>query len=1096
MRNLLFVVALVLSAAPARAQNLWELRDDNNHIAITIDSATHNVGGTLGTVTGNSSFTASGFFGDGANVTAVKPSNLASGSLPANVTGTTGTITSGQFGDSRVAVSTGATSGKFGDDKVSISTGAVASGQFGDQRVAISTQALSGGSYNGASQLVQLTSGGLLPTLNGSNLTNIASVESNTFSGSSKTLTGSLSVASTSSFGGVTLTTLTVTGGGGSTITYGENVATLTVTNAAGITDKGQLTVAGSSVTILGNNGLLVFDQGNPTLTYELKVGTSQASSFLQNQAGTEQGGAVVSGRGAGTVPDFVVTDAGGSPTFVLACGNQGGAACRNWGWTGAFSVNGDMQFGESSSAYVSSDTNKHPVMYFKDGGNVGIGSTLPTNTLTVGGQMNVLGAITGATTFTSSMTLTSASGLILPTLASEVLVSTNSDYVLASGGMYLVGGNTAQGPLYLANHSGDSPMLTFGCSANGTGGSAACRPMSLGINQNFSGGEAFMGFGSSAGDSSGTWKPANTVLDIRNSGTVGINTVAALANLDIRTNVPITGGPSQNNTGLYTDERVKIGTFSSSNNYGGLPQFSGTFPAISIGQQDETATWQRGILAASNGSNSMVLLTNKANNGAVTVAQYSFVNRSGLLLSPLDYYEPAGNTMGDFTWYEYRNGVDTQVTAIQSAQGSGDGTNSTPTRIFSITSSSGSRGSLDNYVTQNEWGNLEVGGTGFHNNGMLEVRMPNDPFKGAPYAVYIASQNGTAMLSIDKKGTVSVSSGVVFSDGVTQFNASRWANQSNTIYYTSPGNAQSGVIIGSVSVPAGVSSLNTAVGAGSGPSLAIIQQGGSVGYAGLAIANEGTGQSLNILSMQRATVSGNPSKGYIQLGISSGTLKNPADWYPTGAGQTLDHTLYWSVYRNNGWQQPVAIQAVTGVGDGTNSLPMRLNLQTSSSNTLSGLNNNMLYDERGNLEIGGTLNPDDNGIVEIRRPTGANVAFQGAKYSLYISSENNTEAYGIDKRGHEITGGDSPSVSVCGTGSPSVNGNDHNGTITVGGGVVTACTLTFANPYFSSNVDCVASDNSAAVTTSITSVSASAVTFGTSATIGGGIIYYQCVGR
>ncbi len=46
------------------------------------------------------------------------------------------------------------------------------------------------------------------------------------------------------------------------------------------------------------------------------------------------------------------------------------------------------------------------------------------------------------------------------------------------------------------------------------------------------------------------------------------------------------------------------------------------------------------------------------------------------------------------------------------------------------------------------------------------------------------------------------------------------------------------------------------------------------------------------------------------------------------------------------------------------------------------------------------------------------------------------------------VTSGDNPNVSSCGTGSPSVIGNDVAGHITAGGGVLTSCTLTFTQSW------------------------------------------------
>lgn len=88
------------------------------------------------------------------------------------------------------------------------------------------------------------------------------------------------------------------------------------------------------------------------------------------------------------------------------------------------------------------------------------------------------------------------------------------------------------------------------------------------------------------------------------------------------------------------------------------------------------------------------------------------------------------------------------------------------------------------------------------------------------------------------------------------------------------------------------------------------------------------------------------------------------------------------------------------------------------------------------------------------------------------------------------------PTISACGvTPSGTVVGGDASGTISVGGGVVTACTLTFSVPY-TNTPTCVVSDNSTAVAAAISSISNTAVTFSFSATLGAGKTYYHCFGN
>jgi hypothetical protein len=66
--------------------------------------------------------------------------------------------------------------------------------------------------------------------------------------------------------------------------------------------------------------------------------------------------------------------------------------------------------------------------------------------------------------------------------------------------------------------------------------------------------------------------------------------------------------------------------------------------------------------------------------------------------------------------------------------------------------------------------------------------------------------------------------------------------------------------------------------------------------------------------------------------------------------------------------------------------------------------------------------------------------------------SQDTTGAFSVDTNngvyfpGHILSTGTAPSLS-CGTGSPTVTGNDYSGLITGGTGVTT-CTLTFAKAY------------------------------------------------
>lgn len=116
----------------------------------------------------------------------------------------------------------------------------------------------------------------------------------------------------------------------------------------------------------------------------------------------------------------------------------------------------------------------------------------------------------------------------------------------------------------------------------------------------------------------------------------------------------------------------------------------------------------------------------------------------------------------------------------------------------------------------------------------------------------------------------------------------------------------------------------------------------------------------------------------------------------------------------------------------------------------------------------------------------------KGILLALASSTVSNSSLpiYEIDSNGHVITSGPTPVVSSCGTSV--VAGNDKNGTLSLTGVGLTSCTLTFAQAY-AATPECVASDNSLTSAVDISSISASAVTFGLSVGLNSGSIYYFC---
>lgn len=129
-----------------------------------------------------------------------------------------------------------------------------------------------------------------------------------------------------------------------------------------------------------------------------------------------------------------------------------------------------------------------------------------------------------------------------------------------------------------------------------------------------------------------------------------------------------------------------------------------------------------------------------------------------------------------------------------------------------------------------------------------------------------------------------------------------------------------------------------------------------------------------------------------------------------------------------------------------------------------------------------GTTSPYANLSIQ----TGASVGD-----AFVIATSSTASIAGYDNGGHRFTSGPAPAISSCGTGSPTVVGDDQSGDITTGT-AATACTATFSVVYVNSPM-CTVTDNSLVGFADISSVSASAVTFGISSALSGGHLYYSC---
>jgi len=201
------------------------------------------------------------------------------------------------------------------DAKVLLSTAAITSGKFGDERVAIGTQAVSGGIYNLAGKLVQLGVDGFLPGLNGSNLINIT-----------KAQVGLDNVSNEAQIGKVIGTTK------GDVIVFTGSAIPVRMPVGA----DGQIIMA-DSVQASGVKWAAV--PSAPVLTVFGRTGAvvAQAGDYTAAQVGAEDADATIVKDGQLDAADFNVT--GGNVSIDYVNGQAAGAGMKGFLTSGDWST-------------------------------------------------------------------------------------------------------------------------------------------------------------------------------------------------------------------------------------------------------------------------------------------------------------------------------------------------------------------------------------------------------------------------------------------------------------------------------------------------------------------------------------------------------------------------------------------------------------------------------------------------------------------------------------------------------------------------------------------------------------------------------------
>lgn len=100
--------------------------------------------------------------------------------------------------------------------------------------------------------------------------------------------------------------------------------------------------------------------------------------------------------------------------------------------------------------------------------------------------------------------------------------------------------------------------------------------------------------------------------------------------------------------------------------------------------------------------------------------------------------------------------------------------------------------------------------------------------------------------------------------------------------------------------------------------------------------------------------------------------------------------------------------------------------------------------------------------------------------------------SFTVLSNGHVQSGGDSPALSSCGGGSPSIVGNDTSGKVTLGT-ITSSCTLTFKNPWTNAPACVATNETNDIVVRGISTVTT--LTLSGSASIASDTVSYQCAG-
>lgn len=348
----------------------------------------------------------------------------------------------------------------------------------------------------------------------------------------------------------------------------------------------------------------------------------------------------------------------------------------------------------------------------------------------------------------------------------------------------------------------------------------------------------------------------------------------------------------------------------------------------------------------------------------------------------------------------------------------------------------------------------------------------------------------------------------------------------------TSPDNTAVGygALMGSDSTNFSPIGLNTAIGRWAMASTTSGFANTAVGASAMrklttGIQNTAVGRSSMGTVSQSITGTDNTALGYLSMQIISSGIQNTAigstamaTGIITGSSNTVVGYTAGNGIANGSGNTLIGNQAGVNITSGYDNVVIGRIANTGGGNISTGGGNILIgynplvpsgLSGKNQMNIGGLLFA--NGMATSSNTTSASIVPAGlfgvgtttpfatlsvggvstADPLAVATSSTATLVFGIDKDGHRYSAGPAPTISSCGTGTGTVVGDDSSGTITTAT-AATACTMTFSKAY-ASTPNCRVTDNSLVGFADISSISSSAVTFGISSALTGGLLYYDC---